>query len=338
MIELDELRAAAQKAFPADQLIPDRDKSWQLVTEMGWLMIDLPEDLGGLGLGRKAATAIHYEMGRVLSSAPLIPALLGLAGIAACDALAAREDWIERICSGEYVPLHMLPARIEDLEGGRLNGTIPGVFEADMANHVLAGLPGRYLLVPTDADGVTVRERKIWDRSRRLFDLDLADYQPDPALVLAQGDAAKEMHDRISPLAQLALAADCLGGATAALDMTVEYMTMRKQFERPIAMFQALKHRAADLKTRIVAADALLWNHAADEDAHIVDLGAMKSNAAQAYQFVTEEMIQMHGGIGLTDEHQCHLFMKRAMLNLQLCGNADHWMEQAGRKALEAVG
>ncbi|HMO67565.1 MAG TPA: acyl-CoA dehydrogenase family protein, partial [Novosphingobium sp.] len=169
--------------------MPDRDESWKLVAEMGWLMIDLPEDLGGLGLGRDAAVAIHYEMGRVLSRAPLIPALLGLQGVAAADGLAEQENWIERICGGEYMPLHMLPARVEET-GGAFSGSIAGVFDADMASHVLAALPGQYALIPLDAAGVSVAQRPVWDQSRQIFDVVLDGYRADPSLILAQGDAA----------------------------------------------------------------------------------------------------------------------------------------------------
>lgn len=337
MIELNELTDAAQKAFPADKLSPARDASWTLAAEMGWLMIRVPEEDGGLGLGRDASTAIHYEMGRVLSTAPLIPAQLGLQAVIASEGLADRAGWIERLASGEYAPLHMLPAKLVTNADGSVSGMISGVFDADMAVAVVAKLPDAYVLVPTDAPGVSVVERPIWDLSRRLFDVVLDDYKPDPALVLAEGDAVKALHDVLSPEAHIALAADCLGGAAAALDMTVEYARMRKQFDRPIAMFQALKHRAADLKIKIVAAEALLWNRVRDEEATLTQLGALKTLAAEVYQFVTEEAIQFHGGIGLTDEHQCHLFMKRAMLNLQLCGSPDFWKERTGREALAAL-
>ncbi len=101
VIELSELRDAVQKAFPADKLAAPRDAAWSLVAEQGWLMITLPEDQGGLGLGRDAAVAIHFELGHVLSTAPLIPALMGLEGIAASACLADRDGWIERICGGE---------------------------------------------------------------------------------------------------------------------------------------------------------------------------------------------------------------------------------------------
>ncbi len=334
MIELSELADAAQKAFPADQLIPPRDASWQMIAQMGWLMITLAEDQGGLGLGRDTAVALHFENGRVLQSAPLIPALLGLQGIAAATSLADKTGWIERICGGDYVPLHMLPSAVTAAADGALTGTIAGVFEADMASHFLAGLADRYCLIPLDAPGVTVIQRPLWDPSRCLFDIELHDYQPDPALLVAEGAAHKALHDAISPTAQLALAADALGGANAALVMAIDYLKMRRQFDRPLAMFQALKHRCADLKALIVAAEALLWSRAGDPHASATDLGAMKAHACEVYRVVTEEVIQLHGGIGLTEEHQCHLFMKRAMLNLQLCGSVDYWREAAGRAAL----
>jgi alkylation response protein AidB-like acyl-CoA dehydrogenase len=334
MIELSELRDSVQKAFPADKLCPARDNAWQLATEMGWLMIGLPEDQGGLGLPREAMVAVQFELGRVLCTAPLIPALIALEGIAASETLADRQGWIERICGGEYVPLNMLPGTASGTS--ELSGRLSGFFEADMAGHVLAGLPGRYVLIPLDSPGVTVTERHLWDESRRLFDVELRGYQPDPALVVAEGEAAKALHDRISPLAQLAIGADSLGGATAALDMTVEYLKTRRQFDRPLAMFQALKHRCADLKTAVVAGEALLWARAADRGAALPQMGAMKAHAAEVFATVCEEMIQLHGGIGLTSEHTCHTFLKRAQLNLQLGGGPDHWYERAGRAALIA--
>ena len=335
MISLDELRDAATKAFPRDALVPARDASWQMIAEMGWLMIELGEDQGGLGLGREASAAIHFELGRVLSSAPLIPALLGLQGIAASSTLADRESWIERLCGGEYVPLHLLPSKLERANDGALTGTVSGVFDADMASHVLVGTAGLYLLVPTDAPGVTLVERATWDKSRRLFDLELSGFVP--SLIVAEGEGANALHDRISPVAQLALAAESLGGANAAFEMTVEYLKMRKQFDRPLAMFQALKHRCADMKIALETAEALLWSRAADPASTITDLGAMKALANQVYLDVVEEAIQLHGGIGLTHEHQCHLSMKRAMLNAQLCGGTEHWQEAAGRQALAAA-
>jgi alkylation response protein AidB-like acyl-CoA dehydrogenase len=334
MILLDELRDSATKAFPRDVLSPPRDASWKQTAELGWLMIDLSEEQGGLGLGPKATAAILFEQGRVLSRAPLIPAMIGLQIIAATPALPDQQGWIERICSGDYVPLQMLPARLCEDGDGTLSGTIGGLFDVDMAQHIIVGTADRYLLVPTNAPGVTVSEKHIWDETRRLFDVVLTNYKPDPALSLVCGETARTIHDRVSLGAQLALAADALGGANAIFDITVDYLKIRKQFDRPLALFQALKHRAADMKIALAAAEALLWARAKQGDVTPTQMGAMKALAVQTYVAIAEEAIQLHGGIGLTQEHPCHLFLKRAMLNRALCGGVDHWEEARGREVL----
>ncbi len=335
MIETGELRDAVRKAFPADRLMPPRDAGWQLAAEMGWLMIALGEDHGGLGLGRAAEAAMHFELGRVLPPVPLAPALLALQVIAASPLLADKADWITRICGGEYVPLNLLPGAVQMGADGSLNGQVPGIFEADMASHALVATRGRYDLIPLDAAGVRLTERPLWDESRRLFDIVLNDYRPDSKLIVALGDDAQALHDLVSPSAQLAIAADSLGAANAVFEMTVEYLKTRRQFGRPLAMFQALKHRVADLKVRLEAAEALLWSRTNDS-ASPLDTGAAKAHCNALFRDVAEEAIQLHGGIGLTQEHPCHLFLKRALLNCQLCGGTDYWEEAAGRAALGA--
>jgi alkylation response protein AidB-like acyl-CoA dehydrogenase len=339
MIERAELHDAAQKAFPADQLKPSREASWPLIAEMGWLLLPLPEDAGGLGLDRDSSAAIHYELGKVLSTAPLLPALLAVQALGASDELADKAAWIERATAGELITLNLMPGDVMvDTTGSiRLTGTLPCVPDADLASHVLVFAKGIAALVPLDTGTVTISERPLWDESRRLFDVTLTDHSVSPELVVARGEASHDIANRVHGELLLALAADCLGGASATLDRTVDYLKTRKQFDRPLAMFQALKHRCADLKVQVVAAEALLWKRATDDAATVTDLGALKALASDVYRMVVEEAIQLHGGIGLTEEHDCHLFMKRAMLNLQLGGSLDHWREQAGRQALAAV-
>jgi alkylation response protein AidB-like acyl-CoA dehydrogenase len=202
---------------------------------------------------------------------------------------------------------------------------------------VLVFARGIAALVPLETESVTIAERPLWDESRRLFDVALHNHTVSPELVVARGEGSHGIATRIHGELQLALAADCLGGASAALTMTIEYLKTRKQFGRPLAMFQALKHRCADLKIQVAAAEALLWERAADETATVTDLGAIKALASDVYRMVVEEAIQLHGGIGLTEEHPIHLFMKRAMLNLQLGGSLDQWRERVGREALAAL-
>jgi alkylation response protein AidB-like acyl-CoA dehydrogenase len=337
VIDRSELHDAAAKAFPADALKPDRDASWQLVTEMGWLMLSLSEDAGGLGLGRDSAAAIHYELGKALGTAPLIPAMATVQALGAATDLADQAGWIERAIGGEFITTNLRGGSVIG-EGEALSGTLPAVPDADMASHVMIANPGRAALVPLDAPGVTVTERPLWDESRRLFDVRLDSYLLDPALIMARGDAAQALTEQLKGDMILGLAADSLGGANTILNLTVEYLKTRKQFDRPLGMFQALQHRCADLKVLIGAAEALLWSRSVQPRAAMVEIGGLKAHAAEVYRWVCEEAIQLHGGVGLTDEFYCHLFMKRAQLNVQLGGEGDMWRELVGREALDASG
>jgi len=170
----------------------------------------------------------------------------------------------------------------------------------------------------------------------------LADVEVDPGLVVARSDRAEGIARRLSVLRDFGLASDAVGGAGALLEATVEYLQTRRQFGRPLALFQALKHRCADPKAITEAADALLIDGldrvgelARDSDSLARgDLmgRAVKQLACTAYMTVAEEALQLHGGIGMTSEHECHLFLKRAMLNEHLgrqqgcydVGIADH--------------
>lgn len=341
VIERSELHDAASKAFPSDALKAGRDESWRLVTEMGWLMLSLAEDAGGLGLGRDAAAAIHFEYGKALGTAPLIPAMATVQALGAATELADQAGWIERATAGEFITTNLRAGDVTGTDNGgagALSGTLPAVPDADMATHIMLANPGRAALVPLDAPGVTVIERPIWDESRRLFDVTLDGYTIDPALVLASGEAAERLTRQLKGEVIFALAADSLGGANTILNLTVEYLNTRKQFDRPLGMFQALQHRCADLKVLIGAAEALLWSRAVQPAATMAEIGGLKAHAAEVYRWVCEEAIQLHGGVGLTEEFYPHLFMKRANLNVQLGGDPDLWHELVGREALETVG
>ncbi|MDQ4420334.1 acyl-CoA dehydrogenase family protein [Sphingobium sp. DEHP117] len=332
MIDFSELVDVARKMFPADQLAPERDRAWGLATEMGWGMIRVPEAYGGLQLGRAASTAIHYELGRVLSRMPMIPAQLGVLAVAA-SSMPDRGALLERMMGGEYISVPLLDPRIHASDG-TISGSLHGVPDADMATHVLVDAANRIGLVSLAADGVALVERETWDATRRMFDILLHDVRLDSGMIMAEGAHASAIRAELGVEMHLALAADSLGGATAALEMSTEYLKTRQQFGRPLAMFQALKHRCADLKKEIALGDALLRATAADKQAGMVAAGALKSFAARIYRDVAEEAIQLHGGIGLTIEMPVHLFLKRAMLNCELGGCEDIWAERAGREML----
>ena len=309
-----ELQDAAAKAFDGD-LTPDAAHSWNLIAEMGWLMMAVPEDQGGLGLGREAVGVIHQALGRTLVAGAAIAQMLVIEALSAAGGL---DELLGRAMAGE-----MMSASLA--EG------LSAVPDADQASHVLRVEAGMVSLLPVE--DLTITLRATWDKTRRLFDVEAGGAT---GIVLAQGDAATALADRLSALRSVAVAADCLGGADAALVMTIDYLETRRQFDRPLALFQALKHRVADMKSALVAAEALFWARAGDDTTDAVTMGAMKAHAASVYRLIAEEAIQLHGGIGLTMEHPCHLFLKRATLNAVLGGDGDQWEEAAGRRALDA--
>lgn len=321
-----ELRDAARKAFGDGGPAANAKKSWGLMSEMGWLAMAVPEQLGGLGLGREAAGVIHVELGRALVPGPAIAQMMVITALCAAQAVPERDVLLARAIGGEMFTTSLAPSPYA--------GSVLATPDADQASHILVMGEDIITLVPLNAPGVSVTPRPTWDQSRRLFDIAFTGAQD--GLVLAKGNSAKALRAQLMTQLLFAIAADSVGGAAAILEQTIDYLKVRRQFDRPLAMFQALKHRCADLQTRLVAADALLWTFAAEAGDDVVGAGALKAHAAQLYADVTEEAIQLHGGIGLTEEHHCHLFLKRAMLNLSLGGSGDTWEETAGRWALTA--
>ncbi len=168
----------------------------------------------------------------------------------------------------------------------------------------------------------TIQARPTWDRTRCLSDVHFTNVALDQALVLASGASAIALCERLAAHRDFALAADAVGGAAALLDLSVDYLRTRRQFGRPLAMFQALKHRCADLKVQVAAAEALLLDSLArfaDQPRQAADLGRVaKQLACAVYARVAEEALQLHGGIAMSAEHNCHLYVKRALLNRQL--------------------
>lgn len=341
-MEIDriELQDAARRMFPADKLNPEAGKSWELIVEAGWLGLSVPEDLGGLEQGRPAQGVLYAELGRVLAGAPFLPAMLVMEAVCKAPDLADRQGWIDRIVGGEVVTASLLPKPLSS-SGAVVDGALEAVLDADTASHVLVWSDEVVALVALDQAGVERQARRAWDETRQLFDVRFQGVQIAPELVLARGPAAKALARALQIHLQFALAADCLGGGAALLDMSIDYLQTRRQFSRPLAMFQALKHRCADLKTLLAAAEALFWK-LADEAGRsafdpLTEAGALKAHAAGVYYAIAEEAIQLHGGIGLTAEHPCHLFMKRALLNTALGGEADDWEAAAGRDALQRL-
>lgn len=325
-IERAELTDALRQMQASLGETPTPAAAWDAVRDAGWLGLTVPEAQGGLEQSLAAACWMHEELGRALSPAPVLAALVAAEALKACPASDARDAALEAIVGGDAPAVSLI-------DDAGTSGTIRGVAGPDGASRLLVIGEDRIALVPLHATA-----HPTWDKTRSLSDASVGG----DAVVLAEGADAAAAARAASVHLHVGLAADCVGAADALLVRTVAYLQERKQFDRPLAMFQALKHRCADLKVAIAQAAALLTDTLAtiergDGDAVLLAQSA-KALASKHFRLVAEEALQLHGGMGMTEEHPCHLFLKRALLNEHLGTADDDCDVEAGRELMRANG
>lgn len=326
---LQEIRNSVRQVVADTGLVASHETVWPLAVELGWLLASVPEDLGGLDLGISATHELCQELGRGLTEIPFISAVLALEALSHSQ-LHDRARWVERFTSGELVSAPLVEAALSidrsDASRVLVTGAVTAVQSAEEASHFLVWdrTSECVVLVPALQPGLEFVKQSAWDETRRLYDVTFDGVWVDSSLVLATGGAAVALIAKLRTIRNLALAADSIGAASALLELTVEHLQTRQQFGRPLALFQALKHRCADLKALIAGAEAVLRecvrnfdSHPGDNDVELKSKTA-KYLASTAFLQVAEEGLQLHGGIGMADEHPCHLFLKRSLLNEHL--------------------
>lgn len=334
---LNELRASARQVMDGEGTAAEETTLWPLTVELGWLLTAVPEELDGLGLGVHGVSMLHTELGRGLAQVPFLAASLAVDAIVQSDS-DNKAELIGRFTTGECATAALADASTLTISDS-LNGQISAVPSADTASELLVSTNDCVALVKLDQEGVESTARGTWDTTRRLFDVTFTNVSLDAQTVLARGEAAAQLNARLQSLRDFALAADCVGAAAGLLDITIEHLNTREQFGRPLALFQALKHRCADMKTQIDAAEALLadsLSRISDEQLADIDCQFLakkaKLVACNMFASVSEEALQLHGGIGMASEHPCHLFLKRSMLNEHLgSGDGNYDLEIADR-------
>lgn len=289
------------------------------MVEMGWLALRLPDDAGGLGLGMADYCALAETLGAGLVPEPLIPAALGwrLLGGALPDDVASGERLL--LAAWQDAPASLAWQAGVTLTDGRLSGCKRFVVGADGADLFAVATAQGVCLVDARADGVRVETRRSQDGGT-IGTLHLDDVPAEPA---AHPDVDAALDE-----ACLASAAYLFGLAERVFAMTVDYLKIRKQFDKPIGSFQALQHRAVDLKIQIelarasVAAAAAAIDGGADADARAAAVSAAKARATDAAFRAAKEAVQMHGAIGYTDESDVSLYVRKAMTAGNLFGSA----------------
>ena len=316
---------------------------WQTIGELGWCAVALEEASGGLGLGVMELALLAEECGRRLAPVPFwSTACLAAPVVSMLAAEPARGALLARIAAGEAATVALdlsaataagaaCASAAKDGEAWRLRGKIRGVPDLPTARIVLVPartVGGTVALFLLDRDG----ERPSapgFDLTRPVADLDLGAAAASFSL-LAAGHSIEAL-DRALLTARLGLAAEQIGAAQGALDLTLAYIAERVQFGRTIASFQAVKHRCAALLVTIAEARSLLHGAAASLDAGeshaALEIEALGALAADVAFRAAEEAIQLHGGVGNTWEYDPHLYLRRAQATSFLFGTAAQKLE-----------
>ena len=347
---------AAHEALEDPSALPDL---WPTAVEAGWPGLLIGEEHGGAGLGVFDAMLVAEECGRVLASVPLL-------GLVPATAIldAAGDESLGAVAQGELRPVYV-PARPQgEVEGGWtvdaheglarpsapsakvegeevvLDGTLAFVPDAPGADLLVAvGVDGGGAPVaaaaPADADGVQIEAVTRYDATRSLGHVTFSGARG-RRLEVDEAVLADAWY-----VAQSLLAAEAVGAVQTCLDTSVEYAKDRFTFGRAIGSYQAIKHELTEVLRRLENTRSLLyyagWSRESKPDEFPLAASAARSAGGKALDFATRSMINVHGGIGATWEHDAPLFFRRAQLSRRLLGGTHDATDRVAEQALSGA-
>ena len=324
---------------------------WAEMVEMGWSAILVPEEHGGLGYGYTGLGLVLEESGRTLTPSPLLgTALTGTAALLTAGTPQQCTQLLPEVAAGARIlalacdetTTHQpdrVATRAERLaDGYRLDGRKTAVLDGAAADTFIVSASTAdglsLFLVPADARGVTVEAYPALDISvAAIVTLEQVEV-PGSALLGEAGDGQAVL-DRVLDIARIGASAELLGIAQEAFGRTIEYLKERKQFGVPIGSFQALQHRAAQLHAEIEMCKSVVLkalqtlDEGADDFAELASLAKAKLSTT-AHRAATEA-IQMHGGIGVTDDFDIGFFLKRCRILETLYGDRNFHIDRYAR-------
>ncbi|MCZ6783309.1 MAG: acyl-CoA/acyl-ACP dehydrogenase [Proteobacteria bacterium] len=328
---------------------------WKGAAQLGWLGTAIPEEYGGAGFGYLELAVIAEEIGRALAPIPFASSVyLASEALLRFGSDTQKQKYLPELASGEWIGTFAVAERpgqngAEGIEtsfaGGVLSGTKVPVLDGDVANFAVVvarsghGSGLSLVLTDLDGDGVEREAIKSIDPSRSTARVV---FSKAPAELLGEdgpGDGAGQT-DALLDRAAVLMAFEQLGGAARAFESTLEFTQGRYAFGRPIASFQAIKHRLADLWCEIELARSNCYYGAwalSNEDSEL-GIAACNSriSSSHAFDLAGVEMIQLYGGVGYTWEYDCHLFYRRAKLLSVALGNPASWKDKLITRLLES--
>ena len=331
--------------------------AWNEMAEMGWAGVIIPEEYGGSDFGYLSMGLILEETGRTLTASPLLAS-----GLAAASALvlggsdAQKSEWLPKIAGGEVVGAlavdegaHHAPEKValkaeKSGSGYKLSGSKSFVLEGLAADLLVvsartSGQPGdtdgiTLFLVPGDAKGVSRKRLHLAD-SRGAANITFDGVEVGEDAVLGEVDKGYALLEKTLDRARAGLCAEMLGSALQAFEVTLDYLKVRVQFGQVIGSFQALQHRAAKMFTDLELARSAVEAALQAIDADTPDVPELvslaKAKMGDVFHLVSNEMVQMHGGIGMTDAHDAGFYMKRARAAEAAFGNQGYHRDRYAR-------
>jgi alkylation response protein AidB-like acyl-CoA dehydrogenase len=316
---------------------------WKQICELGWTGAALPEEEGGVGLSYVDLCVIAEELGRALAPVPFSSSIyLALEAVRLAASNDQRKRYLPGLASGEVIGTlaasegngALVPKNIQaEVSGGKLTGVkmpVPDGDVADMAVVVArSGGETGLFLVDLNAGGVARETIETLDPSRSHAKIT---FDGAPAEALGAAADGWELLTRVQDHAAVLFAFEQVGGAQKCLEEAKDYAMNRFAFGRPIASFQAIKHKLADvyMKTELARSNAYYGAWALNSGAAELPVAAAAARVAgnTAFVFAAEENIQTHGGMGFTWEFDCHLYLRRAKLLALTLGSEKRWKER----------
>jgi len=319
---------------------------WKQIAEMGWTGTAIPEEFGGLGLGYLELCVIAEEMGRALAPVPFSSTVYLFAeALLVAGSDEQKKKYLPKVADGSLIgtfaraegPGAVLPKNIKTtLKGGKLNGKKIAVVDGPIADVavVLAqtgeGERGLQLcIVDLKSAGVKRTDNTTLDASRGHSNITFDNTAAEPLGKVGDGWAGMQ---RVLDRAAILMAFEQVGGADVCLAMAKDYALNRYAFGRPIASFQAIKHKLADMYVgnELARSNAYYGAWALHTGAHELPLAAAAArvSATQAFDYASKENIQTHGGIGFTWQMDCHFYYKRAKETGLVLGPQRAWKDK----------
>jgi alkylation response protein AidB-like acyl-CoA dehydrogenase len=362
---VDSVNSFVKKDSPIERFRKQRDvdpgwskQIWAQMGELGWLGLPFPESVGGLGTGFLDAALLLERFGTTLVPEPYISSVV-LGGTALCKAgsKAQQERWLAPMIAGETTlalayaesdarfDTACVKTRAEKQGGGFvLHGQKSWVLHGDSADQLIVsarteGEAGdargvSLFAVERGEKGLEVRPLRTAD-GRRAASVELRAVSVGPDALLGEQGGAASVLEELMDHGAAAACAEGAGILEAVMQMTRDYLCDRVQFGVPIGSFQALQHRAVDMFIELQLCKATMLLAALKVDAPEAErkraISTAKVQLAQSSQFVTRQGIQLHGGIGVTDEHNVGLYFKRANILNALFGDEEHHVRRFGR-------